>query len=138
MMFKDALKRNHWFRNKIEVKKSSVHGLGVFATCDIARHTCIELAPILCFHKDTMDELGMHTLNDYVFSWIDAQVVIALGYGSLYNHSNDASNVSFQMRTHLPGIEFITKRDIRKGEELLTHYRRGHADVEFTPGGSII
>ena len=139
-MFKDQQSKKQWFCNKVEVRKSPLHGLGIFAFEDIEKHECIERAPVLAFHRDTMlhlaSEHAEHVLHDYVFSWVQGQVAVCLGYGSLYNHSND-SNVTFQARTDIPCIEFIAKRDIVLGEELLVHYRRGKCDIEFDLGGGM-
>ena len=137
-MFRDLLKKDLWFQHKVKVRNSPLHGLGVFASYDIKKHEVIERAPVLCFHKDTMDCLSGHVLHDYVFAWSAGQVIIALGCGSLYNHSNDASNISFRARTDLPALEFIAKRDITSGEELLVHYRRGERDIMFDTNGGII
>ena len=145
-MFKDPSKNNAWFNKKVEVKHSPLHGVGVFATTLIDKHECFECAPVLLFHKDTMYQLRKnmvkhwqtHVLHDYVFGWTEGQVALAWGYGSLYNHSNHDSNVSYRMRTDLPGIEFIAKRVVEVGEELLVHYRLREGKIEFDIAGGVI
>ena len=145
-MFKDPPKNNLWFNNKIEVRKSSLHGMGVFATEAIDAHESIECVPVLLFHRDTMKNLRVqtknyyqtHVLHDYVFGWEKGLIAIAWGYGSIYNHGEKDANVSYKMRLHVPSIEFITKRKIEAGEELLIHYRCGKAAVEFDPHGGKI
>jgi len=145
-MFKDVPKNNAWFNKKIEVKQSPLRGVGVFATSPIDKHECFECVPVLLFHRDTMHQLRKsmvkgwqtHVLHDYVFGWEEGQVAIAWGYGSLYNHSDCDSNVSYRMRLDIPGIEFIAKRDIESGEELLVHYRLGKRKIEFDIAGGVI
>ena len=103
-MFKEGSRSQVFFNKKIELRTSSLHGLGVFATESIDKHECVECAPVILFHQDTMWELRKnniryetHVLHDYVFAWNKKQVAIGLGYASLYNHSNHDANVSYRM-----------------------------------------
>jgi len=146
-MFKDPPKNNTWFiSKKIEVRESSLHGVGVFAIAPIDKYEIIECAPVLLFHQDTILQLESsmvkrwqtHVLHDYVFGWVDAQVAIAWGYGSLYNHSNDDPNVFYRMHLDLPGIEYIAKRNIEEGEELWIHYRHSERKIDFDIAGGMI
>ena len=145
-MFKEASRSQVFFNKKIEVRTSSLHGLGIFATESIEKHECIESAPVVLFHQDTMHELRKnnirnetHILHDYVFGWERQQVAIGLGYASLYNHANHDANVSYRMLCNEPGrIEFIAKRKIEAGEELLVHYRLGRGAVQFDISGGKI
>ena len=141
-MFRDPIKNPKWFIKKIDIKESSIHGLGVFALETISKHEMFESCPVILFHKNTLDaycqfyDTRYHILNDYVFKWNDGNLAIALGYGSMYNHSNDQSNASFGMQTDDPRIEFIAKRDIEAGEEIFIHYLRGKGELDFSDAGS--
>ncbi len=66
-------------------------------------------------------------LFNYYFSWGEhrRQAAIALGYGSLYNHSYDP-NATYVKQ--IPGmtIDFIALRTIPKGTEILVNYNAGN------------
>ena len=131
-----------WFNNKIEVRESSLHGLGVFATELIKKNEIFESAPVIQFDQFTMVHLFdlhgyRHILHDYVFSF-NGKAAIALGLGSIYNHSNDDANASHRMNTEAPSIEFVAKRDIQADEEILIHYWKGKIRGEFTSSGTMV
>ena len=113
---------------RLTVKKSKYHRWGVFAIEDISARTLIERCATI---KIPMKQLfameeeggGYSILGDYVFVWpVGTSMVTALGYGSLYNHSSHEDNVRFRPDMQREGIEFITKRDIKAGEELTIRY----------------
>lgn len=63
-------------------------------------------------------------LHDYYFLWDGDQAAIALGFGSLYNHSS-AANTEFELDYDFEQIRFKALRDIAAGEEITTDYRVG-------------
>jgi len=140
-MFKEPSTGPNRFIKKVEIKESPVHGYGIFASEPILKHEIFESCPVIIFHKrilkDYVEFYGVesHLLEDYVFEWANGEVAIALGYGSLYNHSNQ-SNATFHMDPADPRIQFIAKRDIKTGEEIFTHYRHGQCDLEFDDLGT--
>ncbi len=90
--FKEISNTKDYFMKDIEVKKSSLHGLGVFATADIPVHTCFEICPVICFDQSLFESHfhfyeTEHILIHYIFRWPAGGVAVSLGYGSLYNHS---------------------------------------------------
>ncbi len=124
---------------KIYVDKSPVHGWGVFASEKIYKDEIIEECPILSL-PITKGEYSS-VLLDYRFNFPSGQdwseQVLALGYGSLYNHSDDANAFWYsdnEKRTFI----FVAKRDIEPGEEIFTYYGdvnywndgRGHVEVK--------
>ncbi len=61
---------------------------------------------------------GRHTVLDhYTFKWFGGCQALALGLGSMFNHSQ-APNVGFMRKQDDVMIEFTTLRDIAQGEEL--------------------
>jgi uncharacterized protein len=142
--FKDSPSRSSpWFVDRIEVRSSSVHGLGVFAKELIKKNEIFESSPVIIFSQYTMTYLhesaeGRSLLHDYVFSWFEGEVAFAMGYGSVYNHSNDNANASHRMNSNTPGIEFVAKRDIQPNEEILIHYWKGQCRGEFTESGTMV
>ena len=110
-------------RNKIQVRKSQIHGWGVFAIEDINESEIIEECPILRLPVKR-GEIN-YTLTDYTFTfpksddWVNH--VIALGYGSLFNHS-DTPNTIWNSDNEKETLVFIASRQIKKGEEIFIYY----------------
>lgn len=110
---------------KIYVAKSRIHGLGVFANENIEKGTCFEITPILDVVLSKEEDLGKEFLYDYRFAYYKnnktTKLVLALGYGSLYNHS-DTPNANWRLNEELDMFEFFSTRDIKVGEEILIYY----------------
>lgn len=74
----------------IYIAESPLGGRGVFTTEFIPVGTLIEIAPVIVLAEQDLKLIHDHTiLHDYYFLWTDdgKSAAIALGYGSLYNHS---------------------------------------------------
>lgn len=101
-------------------------GRGVFTALPILKGDLVESAPVIILSEE--DRVALHNtgLHDYYFLWGQAQkaCAIALGYGSLYNHSRK-SNLEFTLVYGEDCIEFHASRDIEAGEELLINYASG-------------
>ena len=103
---------------KIEIKESSRGGHGCFATELIKKDEIVEICKVLPIR-------GAQVFTDY--AWLDTRTmrrVLALGYGSLYNHSFEPN-----IQRHSHGDEFfkfIALRDIEEGEEILVSYGKGY------------
>lgn len=105
----------------IEVRKSRTKGRGIFATAFIAEGTVFEQAPVLVMPaKEVNVEIEDTVLSHYMFAWGKSTVAVALGFGSLYNHSYTPNacyeDVSGQMKN------YIAIRDIQAGEEVTINY----------------
>jgi SET domain-containing protein len=113
--------------NNIEVRKSPVDGpgkyeeFGVFATVDIATGEVVEIAPVIVMSHEDLVDTKWNVLFDYYF-WMDDYVVLALGYGSMYNHSENP-NIEYEIFPDKREIKFISIKNIKKGEELLFNYK---------------
>jgi uncharacterized protein len=107
------------------VRKVRGMGRGVFAGRPFAKREVIEVCPILRLPTDTP---GVGT-EDYVFRWgrLGSELAIALGYGSLYNHS-PAPNAEFTARFGRSDIVFRALRDIAAGEQILIDYQWEEAE----------
>ncbi|KAF8908943.1 hypothetical protein CPB84DRAFT_1843297 [Gymnopilus junonius] len=104
------------------IKCSSGKGRGVYASHSIPRNTLIEISPVLLFSKNEYEEHGKHTVLDhYTFKWTEGRMALALGLGSLFNHS-ESPNVSFSLDTKNDSIRYTTSRHIMPGEELCIFY----------------
>ncbi|KAL5501410.1 TAD3 [Sanghuangporus vaninii] len=112
------------------IRKSAGKGRGLFASRQISARTVIESSPVLLFSSDEYETHGKHTILDhYTFKWPDGRMALALGLGSLFNHS-DNPNVSFSVDSANDLIRFTTTRTVDEGEELCIFY--GHK-LWFTP-----
>jgi SET domain-containing protein len=104
----------------VRVKKAPGKGYGVFASLWIPRGAIIEKAPVLVVPAEHLVG-GMHSplLGRYFYWWGRNQVAIALGYGSLYNHSYKP-NAHYEHGRET--ITFRALRDIDQGEEITVNY----------------
>jgi SET domain-containing protein len=99
------------------VKKSPGKGRGVFARRDIKKGTTIESVPLIVFDNDECQGAKMAT---YVFEWTKKTSAIALGYGSIYNHSFEPNARYYDGRNETK--DFVAIRDIKAGEEITVNY----------------
>lgn len=113
---------------KLEVRKVAGKGRGVFAGEDIAEGTVLEKAPVLVLPNDSVED---SPLIHYVYCWTEKTCALALGFGSMYNHSFDPN-----ARYDDVGIKqkvFTAVRDIKAGEEVTINYN-GEPDIREDVG----
>ncbi|MDB5306564.1 MAG: hypothetical protein JWO38_766 [Gemmataceae bacterium] len=103
-------------------------GRGIFAGRAFRAADVIEICPVILLPGGT-DEKSLGGLRHYVFKWGKAGngLAIALGYGSLYNHSPDP-NAAFAPRHARHEIVFRAVREIPAGEQILVDYGWDEAD----------
>ena len=104
--------------DSIEVKRIKGKGRGVFARKLIRKGEMIEKVPMLVLPIE--ESKGGSVISDYCFAWGRGTVALALGYGSLYNHS-------FRPNARYDDVgpqtkEFSALRDIKPGEEITVNY----------------
>lgn len=121
-----------WQSDAIEVRRvmhRGKGGRGVFARRDIGRDETFERIPVLLLPRSQVfgpGEIAQRAarISWYVFSWINPRrdyVALALGYGSIYNHS-ETPNAAYRME--LPDImEFFALAPIAAGQEITINYR---------------
>ena len=113
----------------IEVKRIKGKGRGVFARRWIQEGEIIEKVPVIVLPLgECIDADGWESLAGYCFMWGEGTVALALGYGSLYNHS-------FQPNARYEDVGKMTKvfkalRPIAPGEEVTVNYNGDPADLE--------
>lgn len=110
-----------FFNKKITIKESGNLGRGVFAEENIKKGEVIEVAPIIVLQFEDFVDTKWNLLFEYYF-WLDDEVVLALGYGSLYNHSPQA-NAKYEINIKQRAIKFTAIKDIKKGEEIFFNYK---------------
>jgi SET domain-containing protein len=105
----------------VEVRRVKGKGRGVFARRAIPEGEVIETCPVLVLPAGQVgDDPARSALAGYTFVWGRGTVALALGYGSLYNHS-------FQPNARYEDVagrtkRFVALRDIAAGEEITVNY----------------
>ena len=109
----------------IELRKSAIHGYGVFATEDIPSDTILEEVSFIAVPDNVA--------HDYVFQYprggtplsetigIKTEHALPLGYACIYNHSDNA-NASWRTDTMNRLFVFFTVSEIKKDDEIRTYY----------------
>ncbi|TFY83788.1 hypothetical protein EWM64_g213 [Hericium alpestre] len=107
-----------------EIRYVEGKGRGVFATRTITAQTLVEICPVLLFSAEEYELHGKYTVLDhYTFKWRDGRMALALGLGSLFNHSENP-NISYTIDSTTDSIRYTTARRIEPNEELCIFY--GH------------
>lgn len=106
---------------RVKVKKAGHKGRGVFADRDFYKGETIEKCPVIVFEKTDWSHIEKTDIANYVFNWGNRRSAIALGYGSLYNHSakpNAYVYTSIKERI----VWYVALRAIHQGEEISIDY----------------
>jgi SET domain-containing protein len=112
----------------IEVKQIKGKGRGVFARRLIYDGEVIERVPVLVLPiGESRTASGTTPMSDYCFDWGRGTVAVALGYGSLYNHSYQP-NARYDDEKGQIKV-FMAIRDIALGEEILVNYNGEPGDT---------
>ncbi|MBA3662200.1 MAG: SET domain-containing protein-lysine N-methyltransferase [Gammaproteobacteria bacterium] len=102
------------FQNKLLVKKSRMHGYGVFALKTIKKGELIEECYTL------VSKGGDKRLEDFYFD-AKGNYALLLGFGSIYNHAEEPNaDYKINIKNKLTRIKAIAT--IRKGEEIYVSY----------------
>lgn len=106
----------------VEVGISPILGIrGLLATRDIEAGEVIERCPVVLIPVAQEDALEATVLGNYYFLWNDEFYVMALGYGSLHNHSYHA-NCIFERDYQRQEMVFMAAKAVQRGEELTINY----------------
>jgi uncharacterized protein len=116
-------------KTKIEIRKSRIKnaGRGVFALSDIKMGELIEICPIIIFSDKDFPHLEKTALLGYVFEYTGKSTMLALGYGSLYNHHN-VPNAKYElveqesMKEQDNELHISALKPIGKNEEIYINY----------------
>lgn len=133
----DLEKQTSFFKptTLVKVRRTNTYGTrsrAVFATKNIAAGTSIERCPMIRMpQREVFPPLNeWPTISHYCFDWHDENgepfTALALGYGSLYNHSV-TSNACFRYKNS-DCLEIVAVRDIKKGEEVTINYNGDPTD----------
>lgn len=125
------MKDRLYFNSKIELRKSSIHGWGVFAKDDILPDEILEEVPflILPINKGEISSLFI----DYRFNYPSGNwryQVLPMGFACYYNHSN-SPNAGWYTDDENEIFVFKTNQFIKKDQEILVYY----GDVNYWNDG---
>ncbi len=102
------------FQNKLIVKKSPLHGYGVFALKNLKKGEVIEECYII------ISKGGDKTLEDYYFD-VKGKYGLITGFGIIYNHSEEPNaDYAFNVKNRL--AVFKANKSIKKGDEIFVSY----------------
>ena len=107
----------------ITVRHIPGKGRGVVAERRIHAGETIERPPVLVIPREEVGRIRETRLAHYYFEWGEDcnEAAIALGYGSLYNHSY-TPNARYEFRESEERLEFLALREIEAGEEITINY----------------
>ena len=107
---------------KIFIKNLSKNNRGVFAKVPIKKGEVIEVCPVIVLPLKERKALDKSFLFNYYFYWgRKNQPALALGYGSLYNHSYQP-NAEYDQKLKERVIVFKALADIPKNKEITVNY----------------
>jgi SET domain-containing protein len=114
--------------DKIYVSESKIpdSGRGVFAKVYIKKGEIIEICPVIEIPKNDFANINQSFLVTYFFSYgaKKDKLVIALGFGSIYNHTYEP-NATYRQKEKEQIMEFVALEDIKKDEEITVNYNNG-------------
>lgn len=105
------------------VAASNISGRGVFCGRDIPEGSLIEICPVIRIPAKDMNHMKATTLYDYYFEWgeSDLEGAIALGSGSIYNHST-TPNAKYLADYENDELQIIAIKNIEAGTEITFNY----------------
>ncbi len=116
--------------NKIYLADSKIPNAerGVFAEKAIKQGELIESCPIIYLTEEDYPLAKKTTLLNYYFlNEPEDRSAIALGFGSLYNHSYEP-NSTYKKRLDEGWIDFVALKDIAPDEEITVNYNYGNPE----------
>jgi SET domain-containing protein len=105
----------------VHVGPSAIHGTGVFAARRFEVGEVIERSPVFIFPADQLAYVDETVLSGYYFDWHDGAGALALGFGSLYNHSY-APNASYHHDHDEELVVYEALVVIEPGDEITINY----------------
>ncbi len=116
----------------LEVRNSSGKGRGVFTLRTIPKGEIFERSPIIEIPEEQIININNTIFYDYYFKWGENKKAgaIALGYGSLFNHSFQPNAQSVRNLEDMT-IDFYALRQISEGEEITINYIGNNNDTKL-------
>ena len=123
--------KKYYPSTKIYISESNINkaGRGVFASKNINKNEIIEICPVILAPESDLANLDKSIFVNYFFYFgmKKEQLAIALGYGSIYNHSY-SPNAKYKLSVREKTITFTSLKNINKGEEITFNYKLGNSN----------
>lgn len=105
------------------IKFTANKGRGVFSDTPIKKGETIEICPMLVLPFEDRKHIDKTLIYNYYFQWGEdnSESAIALGYGSMYNHSRSA-NADYISYYNEHELHIIAYKDIEANEEITINY----------------
>ena len=109
-------------RKTIIVKNTPRKGRGVFALRDFKEGEIVETCPVINITPKERKILEKTIFNYYIYPWRSTRSgSLALGYGSIYNHSY-SPNADWKQNFKTNSMVYRAVKPIKKGEEIAVNY----------------
>lgn len=116
------MKNSLYFNSKIEMRRSSIHGWGIFAKEFISSGEILEEEPFLIIPMSPNESSSLFIDYRYNFPRTNSKYqVIVFGFSCIYNHSNDP-NAKWETDEENNIFIFSATKNIEKDEEILIYY----------------
>lgn len=103
-------------------------GRSIFTAESLQQGSIIETCPVILIPEEEREKIHDTVLHDYYFIWPEGGIAIALGYGSIYNHSEQPNAiVVYDLKER--EIIFEASRNIEAGEEICIDYTDGDPEI---------
>ncbi len=118
----------------LQVRSIPAKGRGVVAGRRFTKDELIERDTVIVVPRQDWELVQQTVLSEYCFFWHDGDedVAVALGHGSLLNHSY-SPNALCVKHLRKKVIDFVALRDIERGEEVTINYH-GDPDAQDPVG----
>ena len=113
-------------QNALYILQDDQKGRGVYAGVDFTPGDAIEICPVIVISPEDREIIHTTRLHDYYFTWgvHQEEAAIALGYGSIYNHSR-SPNARFILDVPRRHIIIECTKPIAAGDEIMVNYMEG-------------
>ncbi len=105
---------------KIKIEKDKTKGRKIVAASSFKKNEIIEMCPLIFMGEAEEGIISNINIRNYVFAW-DTRLVLALGFGSLYNHSYYPNAIYIKDYDN-ESINFVALQNIEIGEEITINY----------------
>jgi len=119
------------------VAPSPLHGFGVFTDEAFASGDPIEECPVLVIPSPQRELIDRTVFSGYYYEWGQGEGALALGFGSLYNHSYKPT-ARYDQAGQGPVLIISAIRRISPGTEITINYNgnpRSRRRLWFDPAG---
>lgn len=106
---------------RLFVSPSPIHGDGVFAARSFEAGELVECCPVVVCPPQQEALLAETALRGLYFTWKNDAIAVALGFGSLYNHSWEP-NARYELDHRRKVVRFLAVTAIEEGEEVTINY----------------